>query len=78
MLERLIRDGNGGTVQETRRFLENVRGKIPRSPDKARMDDATVDVWREKIAGVIVALEEEAGRNRDTDSGRPFDRPQQP
>ncbi len=78
LLERLIREGNGKTAEQARRFLENIRGKIPRFTDETTVEEATLDEWREKIAGFIVALVGEAGRNRGTDLGRPPDRPQQP
>jgi hypothetical protein len=78
LLERLIREEDGQTAEEARRFLENIRGKIPRFTDGAGVGEATLDEWREKIAGFIVALEGEEGRNRGTDSGRPSDLPQRP
>jgi hypothetical protein len=77
-LERLIREGSGKTTQEARRFLENIREKIPRFTDESSVEDTTLDEWRAKIAGFIVALEGEAGRNRGTDSDRPSDQPQRP
>jgi hypothetical protein len=78
MLERLIAaNSQRGTI--ARQFLSEVRGKIPRYPeDAARIDDATMDEWREKIAGFIVALAGEGERNRDTDSGRPSAPPPPP
>ncbi len=78
MLEQLIREGSGKTAEEAGRFLEDIRGRIPRFTDEASVGEATLDEWREKIAGFIVALEGEAGRNRGTDSGRPPDRPPRP
>jgi hypothetical protein len=77
-LEGLIRKRNGKTTEDAERFLEYIRRKIPRFTDEASVEEATLDEWREKIAGFIVALEGEAGRNRGTDSDRPSDRPQRP
>ncbi|MGD0060679.1 MAG: hypothetical protein ABSD58_14785 [Verrucomicrobiia bacterium] len=54
----------------------DICGKIPRFSEEAGVEEATPDEWREKIAGFILALEEEAGRNHGTDSGRPSDLPQ--
>jgi hypothetical protein len=78
LLQRLIRERNGKTAEEAKRFLENIRGKIPRFTDEGSVEETTLDEWRERIARFIVALEGEAGRNRGTDSGRPSDRPPQP
>jgi hypothetical protein len=78
LLERLVHKGNGQTAEEAKHFLEDIRGKIPRFTDESSVEEATLDDWREKVAGFIVALEEGAGRNRDTDSDRPSDRPQRP
>lgn len=71
MLERLItKNPQEGT--DAKRFLDELRGKIPRyAEDGAGIDDATMDAWREKIAAFIVALAGEAERNRGTGSGRP-------
>jgi hypothetical protein len=68
LLERLIRERSGKTAEEARRFLEGIRTKIPRVTDNGETDDATLDEWRAKIARFIVALQAEAGRNRDTAS----------
>jgi hypothetical protein len=78
LLERLIREGKGKTAEAANRFLEDIRGKIPRFNDEASMEEATLDEWREKIAGFIVALEEEAGRNRGTDSDHQSDQTLRP
>ena len=40
------------------RFLKETRGRIPRFLSGATADGATLDAWREKIAGFIVALGE--------------------
>ena len=78
LLQRLIRQGKGKKADEVERFLEEIRGRIPRFLDGATVEEATLDAWREKIAGFIVALEGEAERNRGIDSGRPSDPPQRP
>jgi hypothetical protein len=78
LLKRLIRQRRGGKADEAERFLEEIRGRIPRFQDGATADEATLDAWREKLAGFIVALAEEAERNRGTDSGRPSDPTQRP
>lgn len=78
MLERLVA-ANPRRGTEAKRFLDELRGRIPRyTEDAASIDDATMDAWREKIAGFIVALAGEAERNCDTRSGRPSDPPQRP
>jgi Domain of unknown function (DUF4091) len=78
LLEQLIHAENGATAEAAKRFLEDLRGRIPRFTDEASVEEATLDEWRERIAGFIAALEAEAGRNRGIDSGRLPDRPQQP
>jgi hypothetical protein len=78
LIQRLIRQRKGGKADEAERFLEEIRGRIPRFLDGAPADEGTLDAWREKIAGFIVALGEEAERSRGTDSGRPSDPPQRP
>jgi hypothetical protein len=78
LLKRLIRKCKGGKVDEAEHFLKEIRSRIPRFLDGATVEEATLDVWREKIAGFIVALAEEAERNHGTDSGRPPDPPQRP
>jgi hypothetical protein len=78
MLERLIA-ANPQRRTGAKRFLEELRGRIPRyAADAARIDDATMDAWREKIAGFIVALAGEAEQNRDTGLGRPTGPPPRP
>ncbi|MGA2602789.1 MAG: hypothetical protein ABSG14_01040 [Verrucomicrobiia bacterium] len=78
LLEKLIQEHSGKTAEEARHLLEGVRSKIPRYTDKEGVDEATLDDWREKIAQSIVALEGEAGRNRDTASDHSSGRPRQP
>ena len=71
LLERLVA-ANPQQGTEAQRFLNELRGKIPRyTEDAGGIDDATMVAWREKIAGFIVALAGEAERNRGTGSGRP-------
>jgi hypothetical protein len=78
LLERLVREGNGKTAEEAKSYLEDIRGRVPRFTDRASVEEATLDEWREKIAGFIVALEGEAGRNRGTDSDHPSDQTRLP
>jgi len=78
MLERLV-VANPRRGTDARRFLEELRGRVPRyAADAAGIDEATMDAWREKIAGFIVGLAGEAERNRDIGSGRLSDPPQRP
>jgi len=78
MLQRLVAI-NPQKGAEAARFLEELRGEIPRFPQEAAgIDDATMDAWREKIAGFIAALEEEGERNRGTGAGHPSTRTPQP
>jgi hypothetical protein len=67
-----------GFEDQAERFLEEIRGRIPRFMEGATVEEATLDAWGEKIARFIVALAEEAERNCGTDWGRPSDPPQRP
>jgi hypothetical protein len=48
---------------EARRFLEELRGKIPRYLEGELPSEATLDEWRDKLAEIIAAPAAEAGRN---------------
>ena len=77
-LEKLVA-ANPRRGTDASRFLEELRGRIARyAADAERIDDATMDVWRDKIARFIVALAGEAERNRDTGSAGPTDQPPRP
>lgn len=62
LLEQRLQSARGRKAKEAEKFLAEIRGRIPRFPEgkAAGLDDATLDDWREKIAGFIVALEEGA------------------
>ncbi|NQU10122.1 hypothetical protein HQ590_04985 [bacterium] len=59
-LEQVLRQRTGPTAGAARDYLEGIRGRLPQFLGEGRdVGEATLDEWRGKIAGLIVALEGE-------------------
>jgi len=73
LLERLIRRGEGRKAQDAGRFLDELRGRIPRFLDgsSAAVEEELLETWRNQVAGWIIALSDDAaGRAVSPDAAR--------